>query len=223
MTKRRIRLLIAGIIALLLLSSFSSFTIIRDGIRIDRALKQYDDHLIFRETIVEFILLSERSKQLSISWVYLIANEEYKKELNELQVVQYPELKSRIEKLMPSWDENQRTEMILSFGEFESLIKTQQRVFMSRLQTVENYEDPTVKYLSETELESDVLPNIESILGRLRDIEKNYNTATTEALAESRSVISISDMRSLIVSITMFASGVIGLVITIGASKQSSE
>src|ERR1700754_3632023 len=103
MTKGRINLLTAGIIALLLLSSFSVFTTIRDGRRIDRAVALHERQDLWMETATRFQAMASLTKTYAISWTYLPSDSDDKNNLRLIQSTRYREFKERTEYHAPAW------------------------------------------------------------------------------------------------------------------------
>ncbi len=72
---------------------------------IDSVVKSSKD--VYRpsqDAIKDFILLVTRSKMLVTNWVYLQTNVEDKNALRTLQDYDYPALKDKITRLMPTWE-----------------------------------------------------------------------------------------------------------------------
>src|SRR6185503_16868155 len=128
--------------------------IFNSGNTIDNVVRSSrDNYRPSRDAVNEFILLVTRSRMLVTNWVYLQTNQEDKTSLRQLQETDYPSLRKRIQQLSQNWDEEQRLRMDTVFNHFDSLINIQRESIMANLQTFENYEDPTVKFMAENSIE----------------------------------------------------------------------
>ncbi len=118
--------------------------------------------------IKDFKLMVIQAKMLVTNWVYLQMNSEDKKELRDLQDYHYPALRDKIEKLMPTWEKNERRLTMDSvFSRFDSLLMIQKESIMANLQSFEDYEDPLTKLLAEDAIESQVIKRTTVIIGML--------------------------------------------------------
>lgn len=135
-----------------------------------------------QEAIKDFILLVTRSKMLVTNWVYLQTNQEDKNALRQLQDYDYPALREKITKLMPTWEsDSQRLWMDTVFFQFDTLISIQKQSIMANLQTFENYEDPLTKLLAEDAIESQIIPRTSEMINRLGKIADKQNQVTAQS------------------------------------------
>jgi PAS domain S-box-containing protein len=151
-----------------------------NGNTIDNVVKSSKD--IYRpskDAINEFILLVTRSRMLVTNWVYLqTTNSEDKTSLRHLQDTDYPVIRKRIENLARNWGQDQRLRMDTVFHDFDSLVQIQRESIMANLQSFENYEDPTIKFMAENSIESEVIPLTNQLINKLNVIAKNQNEVT---------------------------------------------
>lgn len=149
-----------------------------------------DNYRPSKDAINEFILLVTRSRMLVTNWVYLQTNSEDKLALREIQENGYPALRKKIENLAKNWDEDQRKRMDTVFSHFDSLITIQKVSIMANLQSFENYEDPTVKFMAENSIESEVIPITNGLISKLNLVAEKQNELTAQSDAEVISAIS---------------------------------
>lgn len=153
-----------------------------NGNTIDSVVKSSKD--IYRpskEAINEFVLLVTRSRMLVTNWVYLQTDADSKAALRQLQDSDYPALKKRTQNLTKDWEENQRLRMDTVFHYFDSLIQIQRESIMANLQSFENYEDPTIKFMAENSIESEVIPLTGALITKLNVIAKRQNEITEQS------------------------------------------
>jgi PAS domain S-box-containing protein len=134
-----------------------------------------------KDAINEFILLVTRSRMLVTNWVYLQTNSEDKTALRQLQDSDYPALRKRIENLARNWDSEQRLRMDTVFNYFDSLVNIERESIMANLQSFENYEDPTIKFMAENSIESEVIPLTNELISRLTIIAKMQGEVTEKS------------------------------------------
>lgn len=153
-----------------------------NGNQIDNVVKSSRD--IYRPSkdgINELILLVTRSRMLVTNWVYLQTNSDDKTALRQLQDTDYPALRKRIESLTRNWEENQRLKMDTVFHYFDSLINIERESIMANLQSFENYEDPTIKFMAENSIESEVIPLTNQLIEKLKVIADKQNEVTAQS------------------------------------------
>src|SRR5687767_8546861 len=134
-----------------------------------------------KEAINDFILLVTRSRMLVTNWVYLQTNTEDKNDLRKLQDVDYPVIRKRIEKLAENWEPGQKKKMDTVFTYFDSLVRIQRESIMAQLQNFENYEDPTIKFMAENSIESEVIPLTNELIKRLNVIAERQTVITKQS------------------------------------------
>jgi hypothetical protein len=160
------------------------------GNTIDNVVKSSrDKYRPSKDAINEFILLVTRSRMLVTNWVYLQTDEESKKNLRELQSDIYPPLRKKISTLSENWSTDQKLRMDTVFIFFDSLIKIQQESIMANLQSFENYEDPTVKFMAENSIESEVIPITNELIAKLNFVSLKQNELTAQSDADVISAI----------------------------------
>lgn len=153
-----------------------------NGNTIDNVVRSSKD--IYRpskDAVNEFILLVTRSRMLVTNWVYLQTNSEDKTALRQLQDTDYPALRKRIENLARNWTDDQRARMDTVFHFFDSLVQIQQESIMANLQSFENYEDPTIKFMAENSIESEVIPLTNELIARLNVIARTQGEVTEQS------------------------------------------
>jgi PAS domain S-box-containing protein len=156
-----------------------------NGNTIDNVVRSSrDNYRPSKDAINEFILLVTRSRMLVTNWVYLQTNQEDKTALRQLQETDYPALKKQIEELSKNWNKDQKLRMDSVFNDFDSLINIQRESIMANLQTFENYEDPTVKFMAENSIESEVIPITNNLISKLDFIAQKQSELTTTSDAE---------------------------------------
>lgn len=164
-----------------------------------------------QDAIKEFILLVTRSKMLVTNWVYLQTNQEDKNALRQLQDYDYPALRDRITKLMPTWEsDSQRAWMDTVFMKFDTLInEVQKKSVMANLQSFENYEDPLTKLLAEDAVESQVIPRTTDLINRLNRIAKKQDDVTERSDVEIKDSISSLQTYTLVLGSTIILIGLL--------------
>ncbi len=171
-----------------------------------------------KDAINEFILMVTRSRMLVTNWVYLRGNQEDKTALRLLQETEYPSLKKRLENLSTQWDESQKLRMDSVIHDFDSLLTIQRESIMANLQTFENYEDATLKFMAENSVESDVIPITDQLIRKLLKIAERQNELTAQSDAEVITSIDRLKMLTLILGGVFLAIAIISalyLVISI--------
>ena len=160
-----------------------------NGNTIDTVVRSSKDiHRPSKEAINEFVLLVTRSRMLVTNWVYLQTDADSKTGLRQLQDSDYPALKRKTEMLSRNWEEGQRLRMDTVFNLFDSLITIQRQSIMANLQSFENYEDPTIKFMAENSIESEVIPLTTELSARLNVIAKRQseiNEASDQAVIDA--------------------------------------
>ncbi len=175
--------ILGGFLILIALFIVNVAIIFSKGNVIDSVVKSSKD--VYRpsqDAIKDFILLVTRSKMLVTNWVYLQTNVEDKNALRTLQDYDYPALKDKITRLMPTWEsDSQRMWMDTVFLKFDTLQDVQKKSIMANLQSFENYEDPLTKLLAEDAIESQVIPRTTDLIGRLNRIAEKQNQVTARS------------------------------------------
>jgi PAS domain S-box-containing protein len=185
--------------------------IFNNGNTIDNVVRSSRD--IYRpskDAVNEFILLVTRSRMLVTNWVYLQTNSDDKIALRELQDNDYPALRKRIETLSKNWERYQSLQMDTVFHQFDSLINIQRESIMANLQSFENYEDPTIKFMAENSIESEVIPLTNQLIQKLTVIASVQSKITTQS--DAAVISSIDKLKTL----TLILGGIF-LVIAIGS------
>ncbi|HYG03573.1 MAG TPA: GAF domain-containing protein [Chryseosolibacter sp.] len=187
--KKRFRLrltignkILGSFIVLIALFIIVVSVIFGNGNTIDRVVTSSKD--IYRpskEAINEFVLLVTRSRMLVTNWVYLQTDADSKTGLRQLQDSDYPALKKRTQNLTQDWEDGQRLRMDTVFHLFDSLIQIQRESIMANLQSFENYEDPTIKFMAENSIESEVIPITRQLINKLNVIAKRQNEITEQS------------------------------------------
>lgn len=156
-----------------------------------------------KDAINEFVLTVERYQKLVTSWVYLQTNEENKKALIQLVKYEYPELKERIEKLKNTWEVDSQKVIVDSvFARFERIQRSAESQITSQLATFESYEDGITKLLAEDVLESQINPQLQTILTDLNNLAKAQTVITAQS--EEELIVSTRNLRN----ITLILAGV---------------
>lgn len=170
--------------------------IFNNGNTIDNVVRSSRD--IYRpskDAINEFILLVTRSRMLVTNWVYLQTNSEDKLALRELQDNDYPAVRKRIELLSKNWEPSQKLRMDTVFHYFDSLVTIERESIMANLQSFENYEDPTIKFMAENSIESEVIPLTNELIDKLNVIADKQSQVT--AASDAAVISSIDKLKTL--------------------------
>lgn len=218
MSQGRIKLLVAGIVSLLLLSSFSVWRIYLDGKRIHTSIENYSLQQTSGERINDLILLITLSDHLTDSWVFFPKDVEAKLKLRQLHETTYPLLRTKIDSISIYWQDSHRSEMISILTFTDTLIMSQKRI-TTQLQKPDNYQKPSILATVEDILETKVAPASKNILNRLYLLRDHFKTSTSRAWAQSDLAVESADEVSLLLSVLMFTSGIIGLIIVLSAKK----
>ena len=183
-----------------------------NGNTIDTVVKNSrDNYRPSKDAINQFILLVTRSRMLVTNWVYLQTNTEDKDALRKLQSDDYPVLRKEIETLSANWDQAQKVQMDTVFIKFDELVKIQQESIMANLQSFENYEDPTVKFMAENSIESEVIPLTNNLIERLSVLAQKQGDVTAKSDVEV--ISSITRLKNL----TLILAGVFLAVALVSA------
>lgn len=149
-----------------------------------------------KDAINEFVLTVERYQKLVTSWVYLQTNEDNKKALIQLVKYEYPELKERIEKLKNTWEVDSQKVLVDSvFARFERIQRSAESQITSQLATFESYEDGITKLLAEDVLESQINPQLQTILTDLNNLAKAQTVITAQS--EEELIVSTRNLRNI--------------------------
>lgn len=196
-TKRKIRLKIGnkifgGFLILIILFIANALLIFQRGNKIDSAVNYSSESARpSKEAIGEFGLMVTQSKMLITNWVYLQTNQADKDAFIEIKNLSYPQLKEKIQKLMPTWEsEEQHHKMDTVFQKFESMLKAAEENVTEKLKSFENYEDPLTKLQAEDVIESQIIPQSADLSKRLADIADKQTDVTNKADLEIRQATS---------------------------------
>lgn len=149
-----------------------------------------------KDAINEFVLTVERYQKLVTSWVYLQTNEDNKKALVQLVKYEYPELKERIEKLKNTWEvDSQKVVVDSVFARFERTQRSAESQITSQLASFESYEDGITKLLAEDVLESQINPQLQSILTDLNNLAKAQTVVTAQS--DEELIVSTRNLRNI--------------------------
>ncbi len=192
--------ILGSFIILIVLFIVVATIIFLNGNTIDSAVRSSKDSFRpSKDAINDFILLATRARMLSTNWVYLQTNSEDKDALRQLHSDDYPKLRLTIDSLKKNWNDTLRLQVDSVFGKFDALIKIQKDNIIANLQSFENYEDPTVKFMAENSIESEVTPMTNDIIDRLKYIAGKQTAITNEA--DNKVISSIEWLRWLTVGL----------------------
>jgi PAS domain S-box-containing protein len=188
--------IVGSFIILIVLFVVVVSVIFNNGNTIDNAVRNSADNFRpSKDAINDFILLVTRARMLSTNWVYLQSNEEDKQALRDLQSKDYPKLKKNIDKLKANWDSTRILQIDSIFDSFEALVKIQQESIQANLREFGHYEDPTVKFLAENSIESEVTPMTNKIIQKLNVMAAQQTVQTAES--DSKVLGSIDMLKKL--------------------------
>lgn len=186
--KRKLRLKIGnkifgGFLILIILFVANALLIFQRGSKIDSAVNYSSESAKpSNEAIGEFILMVTQSKMLITNWVYLQTNKDDKDSFLEIRDHAYPSLKERIQRLMPTWEnDNQRKKMDTVFQKYESMLKAAGENVTEKLKAFENYEDPLTKLLAEDVIETQIIPQSADLIKKLLDVAGKQTDVTNKA------------------------------------------
>jgi len=203
--------IILGFLVLLVLFSasaiFNSVIISRSESVITDLYEQKDPSL---NVLNEFKFLVTRSRELTTNWVYLIKDEDDKRELKSINREIYPELKVRLERLSASWDMASKDSLSSTLEKYEK-IQEKQKEIMLALAEFESYDDPLIMFEAEDKLEFHVLPMCNELVKGLDNIIQQKNIEKDNARANL-----LSNNRYITISIVI--SGLVILIISIVTS-----
>jgi HAMP domain-containing protein/GAF domain-containing protein len=200
--------IIIGFLVLLVLFSasaiFNTVIISRSESIITDLYEQKDPSL---NVLNEFKFLVTRSRELTTNWVYLIKDEDDKRELKSINREIYPELKVRLERLSTSWDAASKDSLNATLQKYE-VIQEKQKEIMVALAEFESYDDPLIMFEAEDKLEFHVLPMCNALVKNLDSmiVQKNEekDIARANLLSNNRYItisIIISGLVILLISI----------------------
>ncbi len=186
--KRKLRLKIGnkifgGFLILIILFVANALLIFQRGSKIDTAVNYSSESARpSKEAIVEFSLMVTQSKMLITNWVYLQANQADRDNFIEIKNLAYPQLKEKVQKLMPTWEsEEQHHKMDTVFQKFESMLKAAEENVTEKLKTFESYEDPMIKLPAEDVIENQIIPQSAELIKRLNEIARKQSAITDKA------------------------------------------
>ncbi len=213
--------ILGSFIILIVLFIIVGSIIFGNGSRIDNAvLSSRDNYRPSKDAINEFILLVTQSRMLVTNWVYLQTNEEDKKALRLLQESDYPDLRKEIERLYQHWPLAQRLSMDRIFHDFDSLISLQREEIMANLQSFDNYEDPTVKFMAENALENQVIPITNILIDKLHDVaERQTEVTLTSDAAVFNSIERLKTQTRILGAIFLSMAIISGIYLVLSITK----
>lgn len=206
--------ILGGFIMLIALFIVNGTIIFYRGNDIDDVVKtSSESYRPSQIAIKDFKLMVIQAKMLVTNWVYLQMNTEDKKELRDLQDYHYPALRDKIEKLMPTWENNnQRVTMDSVFTRFDSLLNIQKESIMANLQSFEDYEDPLTKLLAEDAIESQVIKRTTVIIGMLDRITAMQEQAIKKSDTDIVNSINALKMYTIILGAGIIALGLLSAI-----------
>jgi PAS domain S-box-containing protein len=189
--------ILAGFMAVMALFIINAAIIFMTGNQIDNVVKTSAEIIRpSKDAINEFVLTVERYQKLVTSWVYLQTNEDNKKALVQLVKYEYPELKERIEKLKNTWEvDSQKVVVDSVFARFERTQRSAESQITSQLASFESYEDGITKLLAEDVLESQINPQLQSILTDLNNLAKAQTVVTAQS--DEELIVSTRNLRNI--------------------------
>ncbi|MCK6617891.1 MAG: GAF domain-containing protein [Cyclobacteriaceae bacterium] len=189
--------ILGGFMAVMALFIVNAAIIFMTGNQIDNVVKTSSEIIRpSKDAINEFVLTVERYQKLVTSWVYLQTNEDNKKALIQLVKYEYPELKERIEKLKNTWEVDSQKVLVDSvFARFERIQRSAESQITSQLATFESYEDGITKLLAEDVLESQINPQLQTILTDLNNLAKAQTVITAQS--EEELIVSTRNLRNI--------------------------
>lgn len=112
----------------------------------------------------EFKKMMIESKMYVTNWVFLRSGQEDKDALVELQAIDYPALKLKLENHTDDWkNKNWVDSLDMVFNGFEGVINEEKQI-MASLQGFDDYDDPINKLGAEEQLEEMIIPRTASLL-----------------------------------------------------------
>ncbi|MFN3839967.1 MAG: GAF domain-containing protein [Cyclobacteriaceae bacterium] len=189
--------ILAGFMAVMALFIINAAIIFLTGNQIDNVVKTSAEIIRpSKDAINEFVLIVERYQKLVTSWVYLQTNEDNKKALVQLVKYEYPELKERVEKLKNTWEVDSQKVMVDSvFLRFERIQRSAESQITSQLASFESYEDGITKLLAEDVLETQINPQLQSILDDLVNLAKAQTVITAQS--DEELIVSTRNLRNI--------------------------
>lgn len=196
--------ILAGFMAVMALFVVNAAIIFLTGNQIDKVVNTSAEIIRpSKDAINEFVLTVERYQKLVTSWVYLQTNDVNKKALVQLVKYEYPEIKERVEKLKSTWEiDSQKVIVDSVFLRFERIQRNAESQITSQLASFESYEDGITKLLAEDVLESQINPQLQSILDDLNNLAKAQTVVTAQS--DQELIISTRNLRN----ITLILAGV---------------
>ncbi|MCU0437716.1 MAG: GAF domain-containing protein [Raineya sp.] len=160
------------------------------------------------DVIKDFKLMVEGSQRLTIAWAFSSILPEDKDKLKEIQDMQYPKLKEKLQGLMKNWsDTTQAVKIDSVFKQFDKFVEIQKKDVMEQIVTEE---DRVQKLLEMNNVaETEINPRAKSIIEKLDKIEDFKRTEKNKA-----QISIINSFESLKYQIIVL----IGLVVLLGIS-----
>lgn len=166
-----------------------------------------------REAINEMISLVHRSRMLITNWVYLQTNEDDKVSLTNIIKNDYPQLKEKLKKLMPSWEDETTTTtpdststalMQQAMKRMDTMLSEADANIMTTLTGFDDYEDPTTKLLAADFIDQRIVPESAALIALLKTVQDKQN-----AITEQSEAALISSARNLSTITLLVGAGII--------------
>lgn len=124
------------------------------------------------ESLEKFKLIVTESKMYTTNWVYLQNSIEDKVSLDSLHKIQFPALKKKLDSQLLKFNNTTDGDSLVdAFIKFYALIKIEKEV-MGTLVSFDDYENPQKKFKCEELIESEVLPQTQAIMNKLKGLIK---------------------------------------------------
>jgi hypothetical protein len=216
MTKLRLHLFMFGIISVFLLSSFSIWRIILDLGASRGQENRIQNIYAARESVYEMIAMIHEIKGVSGSWILLPYN-------NEENASVWKEIQSNRTFLTEfKWEGAHRDRVNGIVADIDSLLQIHQAIVISNLQTVEDYEIPTKRFLAEDGYDQ-IQSKAAVISNELFELHDELSVELKEAKERKIVRSTRGTIILIILEILMFLAGLIGLIILVTSPAWKSR
>ena len=164
-----------------------------------------------KDAVNDLNLLVTKSRMYTINWVYQQKNEEDKNALKAIHTTEYPQLKATITTLSNKWKPADKKEMEDIFTKIDTLMSIESKKIMNVLLTFDSYQDAETKFNTEGAIESEIVPQSNSIIKRL---EKVSDIKKSEALKAEKELVNSSNGLITTNIILFLVSAVAGILIS---------
>ena len=120
--------------------------------------------------LTEFRDLIKDSRTYSTNWVYVSSYDADKSKLVEIHQKLFPSLRREVATIAANMESEEIKADLLKLLQSSDKLIESQKIVTSNLQTFENYEDAMIRFISEDQIENDVVPKSDVIIEGLQTV-----------------------------------------------------